>query len=162
LGVPLPLNTQFNTLPGIECRVPGLTPAGAGIDDQIAITFPTAVSFSNAISTSGGAWVNSFSGNDSTIVTINLKNVVNTRKTTVTLLDVNDGQNTNDVAVQMGLLLGDVNATGGVDKNDVSAVQKHLSEMVNQANVRFDVNATGIIDGGDVSATQGQIRTSLP
>lgn len=162
LGVPLPLNTQFNTLPGIECRVLGLTPAGAGIDDQIVITFPTAVSFSNVISTSGGASVDSFSGNDSTIVTINLKNVVNTRKTTVTLLDVNDGQNTNDVAVQMGLLLGDVNATGGVDKNDVSAVQKNLGETVNQGNVRFDVNATGIVDGGDVSTTQGQIRTSLP
>jgi uncharacterized protein (TIGR02597 family) len=162
LGVPLSLNTQFNTLPGIECRVPGLTPAGAGIDDQIVITFPTAVSFSNVISTSGGASVDSFSGNDSTYVTINLKNVVNTRKTTVTLLGVNDGQNTNDVAVQMGLLLGDVNATGVVDKNDVSAVQKHSGQMVNQANVRFDVNATGSIDGGDVSATQGQIRTSLP
>jgi hypothetical protein len=62
----------------------------------------------------------------------------------------------------MGLLLGDVNATGGVDKNDVSAVQKHSGQMVSQANVRFDVNATGIIDGGDVSTTQGQIRTSLP
>ena len=161
LGVTLPLNTQFNTIPGIECRVPGLTLAGAGIDDQIVITFPTPVTFSNVISTSGGASVDSFSGNGSSIVTINLKNVVNTRKTTVTLLGVNDGQNTNDVAVQMGVLLGDVNATGGVDKNDVSAVQKHSGQKVNQGNFRFDVNATGGIDGADVSVTQGQTRTSL-
>src|SRR5206468_11671789 len=112
-GLTVPLNTQFDTLPGIECRVPGLTPAGTGIDDQIVITFPTAVAFSNIIATSGGASIDSFSGNGSSIVTINLKNVVNTRKTTVTLLGVNDGQNTNDVAVQMGVLLGDVNATGG-------------------------------------------------
>jgi hypothetical protein len=61
LGITLPLNTQFNTLPGIECRVPGLTPAGAGIADQIVITFPTPVSFNNVISTSGGASVDSFS-----------------------------------------------------------------------------------------------------
>jgi len=161
LGVTLPLNTQFNTIPGIECRVPGLTLAGAGIDDQIVITFPTPVTFSNVISTSGGASVDSFSGNGSSIVTINLKNVVNTRKTTVTLLGVNDGQNTNEVAVQMGVLLGDVNATGGVDKNDVSAVQKHSGQKVNQGNFRFDVNATGGIDGADVSVTQGQTRTSL-
>ena len=161
LGVTLPLNTQFNTIPGIECRVPGLTLAGAGIDDQIVITFPTPVTFSNVISTSGGASVDSFSGNGSSIVTINLKNVVNTRKTTVTLLGANDGQNTNDVAVQMGVLLGDVNATGGVDKNDVSAVQKHSGQKVNQGNFRFDVNATGGIDGADVSVTQGQTRTSL-
>jgi hypothetical protein len=161
LGVTLPLNTQFNTLPGIECRVPGLTPAGAGIADQIVITFPTPVSFNNVISTSGGASVDSFSGNGSTVVTINLKNVVNARKTTVTLVGVNDGQNTNDVAVQMGVLLGDVNATGGVDKNDATAVQKHSGQMVNQGNFRFDVNTTGAIDGADLSATQGQARTSL-
>jgi uncharacterized protein (TIGR02597 family) len=161
LGVTLPLNTQFNTPPGIECRFPGLTPAGIGIDDQIVITFPTPVSFSNVVSTSGGASVDSFSGNESATVTINLKNVVNTRKTTVTLVGVNDGQNTNDVAVQMGVLFGDVNATGAVDKNDVAAVQKHLGQTVNQANFRFDVNATGAIDGADVSMTQGQARTSL-
>jgi hypothetical protein len=87
--------------------------------------------------------------------------VVNARKTTVTLVGVNDGQNTNDVAVQMGVLLGDVNATGGVDKNDVTAAQKHSGQMVNQGNFRFDVNATGAIDGADLSATQGQARTSL-
>ena len=77
------------------------------------------------------------------------------------MLGVNHGQNTNDVAVQMGVLLGDVNATGGVDKNDVSAVQKHSGQKVNQGNFRFDVNATGGIDGADVSVTQGQTRTSL-
>jgi uncharacterized protein (TIGR02597 family) len=160
-GITLPLNTQFNTLPGIECRIPGLTPAGPGIEDQMVITFPTPVAFSNVISTSGGAFVDSFSGNGSTTVTINLKNVVNTRKTTITLVGVNDGQNTNDVAVQMGVLLGDVNGTGSVDKNDVTAVQKHSGEMVNEGNFRFDVNATGNIDSNDVSATQGGSRTSL-
>jgi len=161
-GLTLPLNVQFNSLPGIECRVPGLTPAGAGIDHQIVVTFPTTVAFSNVIPTSGGASVDSFSGNNSTTVTINLKNVSNTQKTTVTLLDVNDGHNTNDVAVQMGVLLGDVNASGLVDSGDVFLVRQQTGQTANASNFREDVNASGLIDSGDVFLTRKQTGTSLP
>ncbi len=160
--LPLPLNVQFFGLPGIECRIPGLTPAGAAIDHQIVLTFPTAVAFTNIIPTSGAATVDSFSGNNSTAVTVNLKNVSNAQKTTITLLGVNDGTNTNDVAVQMGVLLGDVDANGLMDGNDVSAVQGQTRQPVSTTNFREDVNANGIIDGNDVSLTQAQTRTSLP
>jgi hypothetical protein len=57
----------------------------------------------------------------------------------------------------------DVNATGSVDGNDVSAVQSQTRQPVNSdAMARFDVNATGGIDGNDVSITQAHTRTSLP
>jgi hypothetical protein len=62
----------------------------------------------------------------------------------------------------MGLLIGDVNASKLVDGNDVSAVQSHTRQSVNNTNFRYDVNASGLIDGNDVSLTQGQTRTSLP
>jgi hypothetical protein len=56
-----------------------------------------------------------------------------------------------------------VNATRGVDGNDVSAVQSHTRQPVNSdAMARFDVNVTGGIDGNDVSITQSHTRTSLP
>jgi hypothetical protein len=62
----------------------------------------------------------------------------------------------------MSVLVGDVNGTGGVDGNDVSAVQSHTRQAVNATTFRFDVNTTGAIDGNDVSATQSKTRTSLP
>ena len=67
-----------------------------------------------------------------------------------------------DLSIPMGVLLGDVNFTRGVDGNDVSAVQSHTRQSVSQSNCRFDVNTTGGIDGNDVSLTQSKTRTSLP
>ena len=96
--------------------------------------------------------------------TVNLSGVPNAQYLTVTLNGVTNacfGTLNPNPSGAMGVLLGDVNATGGVDKNDVSAVQKHSGQKVNQGNFRFDVNATGGIDGADVSVTQGQTRTSL-
>ena len=62
----------------------------------------------------------------------------------------------------MGILIGDSDATGRVDGNDVSATQSHTRQTTNNANFRYDVDVSGRIDGNDVSTTQGQTRTSLP
>jgi PKD repeat protein len=95
---------------------------------------------------------------------INLTNVSNGQYITVTLTGAHDVAGANfGAAQQMGVLIGDVNATGGVDGNDVAAVQSQTRQPVNSdAEARFDVNATGGIDGNDVAITQGHTRTSLP
>jgi hypothetical protein len=96
---------------------------------------------------------------------IHLTNVSNAQYITVTLSGVADaaGNSGSVVSPQMGVLIGDVNATGGVDGNDVAAVQSHTRQPVNSdAQARFDVNATGAIDGNDVALTQSHTRTSLP
>jgi hypothetical protein len=96
---------------------------------------------------------------------VNLTNVSNVQYVTVTLNGVLDatGASGNIVSPQMGVLIGDVNATGGVDGNDVAAVQSHTRQPVNSdAQARFDVNASGGIDGNDVALTQSHTRTSLP
>src|SRR5207244_13235131 len=93
----------------------------------------------------------------------NLSGVPNASHLTVTLTGVTDSANHfGDVAAHMDLLLGDVNQTGGVDGNDVSAVQARTRQTANSGNFLYDVNITGGIDGNDVSMTQGQTRTSLP
>ena len=160
----LPLNVQFFTRPGIECRSAGFTPAGAGIDQQVVLTFPTTVSFSNVVPTSGAATVSSFTGNNSTSVTVNLANVSNAQKTTITLLGVNNGTNTNDVAVQMAILLGDVNASGRVDGTDVSLVRQQNFQPLTQdpPTFREDINVSGRVDGTDVSLARQQNFTVLP
>jgi hypothetical protein len=82
----------------------------------------------------------------------------------VSLTNVTDstGDFSSAVSVSMGVLLGDVDATGRVDGNDVSAVQSHTRQSTDGTNYRYDVDVTGRIDGNDVSTTQGKTRTSLP
>ena len=95
---------------------------------------------------------------------VNLMNVSTAQYITVTLNSVLDsaGRTGDIISPQMGVLVGDVNATAGVDGNDVSAVQSHTRQNASASTFRFDVNATGGIDGNDVSLTQGQTRTHLP
>jgi hypothetical protein len=100
---------------------------------------------------------------DGTKVTVNLKDVTNAQKITVTLLGVNDGTNTYDVSVQMGVLLGDVNSSGRTDSGDVTAVRNHtVSIPSDDQTARFDVNVSGRIDAGDVTATRNASVTVLP
>jgi hypothetical protein len=94
---------------------------------------------------------------------VNLTGVPNAQYITVTLNGVVNATGAiGNVSGTMGVLIGDVNFTGGVDGNDVAAVQSHTRQSVNDTNFQYDVNATGAIDGNDVAITQGHTRTSLP
>lgn len=141
--------------PGIECRTGGTTN-----DYQIVVTFGRPVTFSNAQVTQGTGSVSSTSTNGNQVF-VNLTGVANAQTIQVTLVAVNDGTATSDVSIPISILIGDVNASGLVDGNDVSAVQSRTRQPVNNTNFRYDVNASGLIDGNDVSMTQGQTRTSL-
>ena len=158
----LPLNVQFFTRPGIECRSAGGTPAGAGIDQQVVLTFPTTISFSNVVRTSGAATISSFTGNNSTTVTINLANVTNAQKTTITLLGVNDATNTNDVAVQMGILVGDTTNNGVVNSSDIAQTQSQSGVPISSSNFRMDVTLSGQINSSDIALVQSKSGTALP
>jgi hypothetical protein len=149
------VNLPLIGTPGIECRTGG-SPTG---NHTIVVTFATPISAVASATCAGNSATTSISGNQ---VTVNCTNVPNAQTVAINLVGVNNGTNTGNVTVPMGVLLGDVNATGGVDGNDVSAVQSHTRQPVTSANFRYDVNATGGIDGNDVSITQAQTRTRLP
>jgi hypothetical protein len=147
-----------------------LMPPASGIEDrsggpngnfQIVVTFATSIVNFNSATVSGTGSVSAAvaSGNQ---IFVNLTGVTNAQRLSVNLFGVNDGTKTADYSVQMGVLLGDVNANGLVDGNDVSAVQSQTRQQVSNTNFRDDVNANGIIDGNDVSLTQSETRTSLP
>jgi hypothetical protein len=142
--------------PGIECRTGGAT--GSFL---LVFTFKNNVSVQGASVTSGSGSVTNFTVISNQVI-VNLDSVTNAQTIVVTLTNVSDGLNTNDVQAMMGMLLGDVNGSGLVDGNDVSAVQTHTRQPVNSATFRYDVNADGLLDGNDVSMTQAQTRTALP
>jgi uncharacterized protein (TIGR02597 family) len=152
------LNLPLASSPGIESR----QGQGANSDQhQIIIAFPTVVTFSSAAVTSGTASVSSTVGSGTAAITVNLAGVANAQWLTLTLANVSDGSNSNDIAIRMGFLLGDVNASGRVDGNDVSDVQLRTRESTDNTNFQYDVDANGRIDGNDVSITQAHTRTSI-
>jgi hypothetical protein len=148
--------------PGIECRSGGATG-----DYTLVFTFAnTLASVSSTTVTSGSASVvsNNIDSSDAHNYIVNLTGVTNAQYITVSLANVTDsaGNFSSAVSATMGVLIGDVNASKLVDGNDVSAVQSHTRQSVNDTNFRYDVNTSGLIDGNDVSITQAQTRTSLP
>jgi hypothetical protein len=61
----------------------------------------------------------------------------------------------------MGVLVGDVSASGHVDAGDIGAIQQVNSQTANSTNFRADVNASGHIDAGDIGLTQSYNSTGL-
>jgi uncharacterized protein (TIGR02597 family) len=155
--IPLPLTGT----PGVECR-------NTGGDYQVIFTFPTAVTFNNpntansASITSGAGIVASTSGSGTTAVTVNLTGVTDVQRITLTLLGVNDGTNTNDVAVRMGVLIGDVNASRVVNTGDTNLCKAQALQTVTTANFRNDINASGVINTGDVNLIKQNALHQLP
>jgi hypothetical protein len=148
--------------PGIEDRV------GQGTnskDHQVVITFPVPVTLSGATvsSSDNQATADAPIGNGTTTITVNLHNVSNAQRLTITLIDVSSGAgDLGNVSVPMAVLLGDVNASARVDAADVSSVRQQTLQTVTTSNFRNDINVSGRIDAADVSIARQQTLTSLP
>lgn len=138
---------------GVECR------NGNG-NYSVVFSFVNDIANCGTATATGGSVV---SGPNSNQCTENLTGVPNAQYIDVGLSNVVDSQNNpGNVSVEMGVLIGDVNADGRVDGNDVSAVQSNTRQPVSGSTYRYDVDVNGRIDGNDVSATQARTRTSLP
>jgi sugar lactone lactonase YvrE len=151
---------------GIECRS-----GGANNDYQIVFAFPTAMTFTGATVTPGSGGSASISGApitittvDGTQVAVNLTNVSNGQWLIITLAGVHDNINANnvDVAVQMGVLVGDTNGNGTINSSDVSFVKLQSGQPISASNFRADVNGNGVINGSDVSLVKLRTGSSLP
>jgi hypothetical protein len=155
------IDLPFTGARGVECR-------GSGSTNDYTLVF----TFANNLITVGGASASgcggsvSSSGNgpNSNQYTVNLTGVSNACYITVTLTDVLDsaGNFSPAVSASMGVLLGDVNASGRVDAADVSLVRQQTLQPVTTSNFREDVNTSGRIDAADASITRQQTLTSLP
>jgi Dockerin type I domain len=66
------------------------------------------------------------------------------------------------VAGQMGVLIGDVNASGLVDSDDVFLVRQQTGQTVSASNFREDVNGSGRLDAQDITITRQLNFASLP
>jgi hypothetical protein len=158
------INLPLTGNAGIECRIGGVTN-----DYQILFTFPSAITFGSATVTPGIGGSASLAGPpivtpDGTQVTLNLTNVSNAQRITVTLFGVNDGSNTADAGVQMGVLVGDSAGIGNssVGASDIGFVKSKSGQTADATNFRADVTVNGSIGASDIGLVKSQSGTALP
>jgi hypothetical protein len=129
--------------------------------------------FANTLTSVAGATVTGGTGsvssanidsNDTHNYIVNLTGVINAQTITINLTNVTGsaGEFSSAVSAQMGVLLGDVNASRRVDAADVSLVRQQTLQPIDSSNFREDVNASGRIDAADVSIVRQQTLTALP
>jgi hypothetical protein len=153
-GVPFDIPLPVTGNVGVECR--------SGPTYQMIINFASTVTVESAAVTSGTGMVSSFSGSGTSQITVNLTGVTDVQRITVTLHNVNDGTNTGDVPVSMGVLAGDVNGSGGVNSTDVALTKSQVGQTVTSSNFREDVNASGTITATDVTIVKSDVGHALP
>jgi hypothetical protein len=152
---------------GVECR-------SGGAQSNYTMIF----GFDNTLNSVGGATASATApGGGSQPVTVsssmiganahqyivNLTGVPNGQYVTVTLNSVVDSaNNSGNVSATMGVLLGDVNASGRVDSTDVFAVRQQTLQNASSTNFRDDINESGRVDSADVFTARQQTLTSLP
>jgi hypothetical protein len=95
-------------------------------------------------------------------VTVNLTGVTSAQRIILTLINVNDGTNSGDVPIPMGVLVGDVNGNAVVNSSDVSLTKSQVGQAVTASNFREDVNADGLINSVDVALVKAKVGTGLP
>lgn len=143
--------------PAIECR-------GTGTTQRIVFTFPAPVSYSGVAATSGTVTSATATTSGVNEVIVDLNGVTDAQRITVTLLDVSDGTNTNDVAVRMGILAGDTSSSGIVNGTDVSQTKAGAANFtaLTASNFRQDVNLSGTINASDIGLVKAKSGSSLP
>jgi plastocyanin len=142
---------------GVECRT--------GPTYQMIINFASSVTVGSAMVTSGTGNVTNFSGSGTPQITVNLDSVTDVQRITVTLMNVTDGISdvpVADVPVSMGVLIGDVNGSTGVNSTDVALTKSQVGQTVTSSNFREDVNASGTITATDVTIVKSDVGHALP
>jgi hypothetical protein len=154
------INLPLTGTRGVECRTPGST-GTPGVDYKLVF------SFAGAVASCGSPSVGTVSsGPNPNQCTVNLINPPNAQYTTVTLSGVNVPTAcpsfTGNVSATMGLLIGDVDASGRVDSTDVFRVRQQSLQNANSSNFRTDVDESSRIDSTDVFLTRQKSLTALP
>jgi PKD repeat protein len=143
----------------IECRT-----GGASGNYQLIFVFPNTLTSVGSVTTSGGTVVNTSGiGTDAHQFIVNLTGVTTPQYLTVTLNNAHDSaNNSGNVSVTMGVLVGDTNADKFSDAVDVAQTKAQSGHAVTITNFREDVNADGFIDAVDAALVKSKSGTALP
>ena len=155
--LPIKLAAATNSLFTIEPRV-----IGAG--HQIIFTFNQAVTLPASVNLTdagmnpivGSTWAVIVTG---PAITVSITGIADGLKTRLSLNGVNGGP---DLSTWIGFLTGDVNGSGAIGMDDVSAIRARGGQTADEASFRYDLNASGAIGAADIASAKSRIGRSLP
>jgi hypothetical protein len=162
ITVPFEVNLPLTGARGVECRSSGSLGAG---NYQMVFEFDGALTNVAGVSvtTGTGSVSSSQIGLNNHEYIVNLTGVNDQQYIGVTLTGVAGAPNGGTVVgPQMGILIGDVNASARVDAADVSSVRQQTLQTITTSNFRDDLNASGRIDAADVSVARQNTLHSIP
>jgi hypothetical protein len=144
---------------GIEDRS-----GGANGNYRVVVTFPVPVTVSSIGVNSGPGGTASISSANvnGSVVTVFLTNVSNAQTLTVKLNGVNDGTNTTNISVPMGVLQGDTTADRVVNSADIAQTKNQSGQTVTAFNFREDVTQDGNVNSADIALVKSKSGTGLP
>ncbi len=159
-GVPFDIDLPIDgSASGIECRTGPVNGA-----HQLIYTFArnlTAVG-SPSVSSGTGTAVGAM-GPAANQYTVNLTGVPNASYAVVSLQNVQDTSGaTFNASVRMGVLLGDVNASGTLNSTDIGLAKANSGQTTNGNTFRTDVNSNGVINSTDIGLIKAQSGGNLP
>jgi glucose/arabinose dehydrogenase len=162
-GTLFDINLPLSGTRGIECR------SGAANGD-----FTVVFRFALPLSSVGGRSVTAGVGSVSSAMInssnareylVNLTGVTNGQYVTLTLTNATDvaGNTSSSISATMGVLVGDVNASGRTDNGDAIVV-RNLSGTVptDTTTARSDVDCSGRVDNGDAIVIRNNSGAALP
>lgn len=140
---------------GVECRS-----GGTNGNYSVVFTFVNDVTNCGSAGTAGGTIV---PGPNANQCTENLTGVANAQYINVELDNVVDSQgNSGNIAVPMGVLIGDTTANGVVNSSDIVQTQSQSGQSLTSNNFREDVTVNGSINSSDIGLVQSKSGTGLP
>jgi hypothetical protein len=148
------LNLPLTGTPAVECRRG--VPTG---NYSVVLSFTNNITSCGITPTTGGSVV---AGPNANQCTVNVAGVITPQTLNVELDNVVDTfGGTGNVAVAMGVLVGDTNADRFVDSIDTAQTKSQAGKPVGSTNFREDVNVDGFIDAIDVSLVKSKSGTVL-
>ena len=151
------INLPVTGSPGIECRTSYALGAG---NYSVVFNFVNNITNCGTAAAAGGTIVAGPSANQ---CTMNLTGVADAQTISVELDNVIDSQNnTGNISVPIGVLIGDSNGDGFVNVGDTVLVRNHSGETATLANFRQDLNADGLINVGDTLQVRNHSGDFLP
>jgi PKD repeat protein len=148
---------------GVECRSnSGNYKLVFGFTNNLTSVASASVTSHDPVSGTGTVLSGSLGPNPNQY-TVNLTGVSDAQYITVTLTGVLDSTGAlGDEIATMGVLVGDVNASGRVSSGDTNLCKAQALQPVTAANFRNDVNASGAITTGDVNIIKQNALHQLP
>ena len=153
------INMPLTGTPGVECRS-----GGASGNHTLVFTFKSNLASGEVSVTGGAGSIASAPAMSANTMTVNLTNVPNAQRTTLTLHNMKDVANQllPDTSVTVGFLVGDTTGNGSVNGSDVSQTKVQSGHPITASNFREDVSVNGAINASDVTLVKSRSGTALP